>query len=409
MFAHLKRQSVRPLSMALVSLIFGLLCTFEATCGAQEMKYLQTEDGRLACVSAEGFPLAHTTQLVGMSGTDQATALPVQLSSALENVDAALKQSGSSLADAVKLNVYLDPTQSNAALQDLLREKFDPQRRPAIAVVETRLPWADQVVAIDAVGVVRQNRPAGAAIQAQVSPEQIGATSLVCPVGPRVYVSGQAEKGDGSLRDATMQTMDSLYKTLRFLGLDKRDVIQVKCFLNPLSQSADTVAALSEFFGAESMPPCILVEWKSALPIEIELIATATNQTGQAQQRMLEVLTPPGMTTPTIYSRLMVVRHPATIYTDGLYPSDPTASGEAQLRSLFGNLKRLLDLSGSDWTHLVKATYYVSSSELSEWHNKVRPDYFNPRLPPAASKAVVTGVGRAEHGITMDFIMVPGE
>jgi enamine deaminase RidA (YjgF/YER057c/UK114 family) len=404
MFELFHPQCVRPLS-----LVVGLLCAFEATCWAQEMKYLQTEDGLLACVSTEGFPLVHTTQLAGTSGPKPATGLAAQFHSALENVDAALKQKGSSLADAVKLNIYLDPTQSDAALQVLLQEKFSGPQRPAIAVVHTQLPHAHQWVAFDAVGIVRHDRPVDPALQVQISPEQIGTSSQVCPVGPRVYVSGQAEKGDGSLRDATLQTLNSLHNTLRFLGLDKRDVIQVKCFLNPMAQSGDSLAALNDFFGPESLPPCCLVEWKSALPIEIELIATATEQTGQAHRRMLEVLTPPGMTTPTIYSRLMIVRHPTTIYTDGLYPSDPTASGEAQLRSLFGNLKRLLDLSGSDWTHLVKATYYVSSSELSEWHNKVRPDYFNPRLPPAASKAVVSGVGRADHGITMDFILVPGE
>ena len=59
--------------------------------------------------------------------------------------------------------------------------------------------------------------------------------------------------------------------------------------------------------------------------------------------------------------------------------------------------------------HLVKATYYVNDDDLNKWHNTVRPDYFSPRRPPAASKASVSGVGRAGHGIAMDFIVVPGE
>lgn len=46
---------------------------------------------------------------------------------------------------------------------------------------------------------------------------------------------------------------------------------------------------------------------------------------------------------------------------------------------------------------------------LSQEHNRVRPDYFSPRRPPAASKANVTGTGKPGHGITMDFIVVPGE
>ena len=59
--------------------------------------------------------------------------------------------------------------------------------------------------------------------------------------------------------------------------------------------------------------------------------------------------------------------------------------------------------------HLVKATYYVNNDDLNKWHNAVRPDYFSPRRPPAASKAVVAGTGRVGQSITMDFIIVPGE
>jgi hypothetical protein len=59
--------------------------------------------------------------------------------------------------------------------------------------------------------------------------------------------------------------------------------------------------------------------------------------------------------------------------------------------------------------HLVKATYFVSDEALSREHNVVRPEYFSPRRPPAASKATVRGVGLPGHGISMDFIVVPGE
>jgi enamine deaminase RidA (YjgF/YER057c/UK114 family) len=114
-------------------------------------------------------------------------------------------------------------------------------------------------------------------------------------------------------------------------------------------------------------------------------------------------------TAPAVYSRLTIARHPITIYTGGLHRADSAAAAESHLSSLFSNLKQTLDASGSDGMHLVKATCYVSTDDLNKWHNAVLPDYFSPRRPPAASKAAVTGTGRAGQGITMDFIIVPGE
>jgi enamine deaminase RidA (YjgF/YER057c/UK114 family) len=203
--------------------------------------------------------------------------------------------------------------------------------------------------------------------------------------------------------------MASLGRTLEFLGLQKSDVVQVKSFLTPMARCSEAEEEIAAFFKDTKAPPCVFVDWVSTLPVEIEMIVSAAGSTALSKGPTVEVRTPPGMTTPAIYSRLTIARHPTTIYVSGLYPADSKATPETQLRSLFTNLKQCLDLSGSDWMHLVKATYYVSDDELNKQHNVVRPDYFSPRRPPAASKAVVSGTGRTGHGITMDFIVVPGE
>lgn len=385
------------------------LCLLANISWGQSMQFLQTEDKSWGCVSTSGYPLVHTTQLTAdESQLAQADGL-AQLEATLHNVDRALQQSGSSLADAVKLNVYVHPEQPTELIRSKIEAHYSPEKRPAIAIVHTQLPAAGQLIAMDAVGVARQAAPASGSAVENRSAWQVGAVSSLCPLGPRVYISGQAERGDNSLANATTETLKSLENTLKFLKLDKQQVLQIKCFLNPMSQVAEAVQALKDFYGASPLPPCSFVQWQSDLPIEIEMIAMASERTGERTDAALEVLTPPGMTTPAVYCRLMIARHPTTIYTDGLYPADPASSGEAQLRSLFANLKRLLDLSQSDWMHLVKATYYVSNSELSDWHNRVRPDYFSPRRPPAASKAAVSGVGSLGHGIMMDMIVVPGD
>jgi enamine deaminase RidA (YjgF/YER057c/UK114 family) len=107
-----------------------------------------------------------------------------------------------------------------------------------------------------------------------------------------------------------------------------------------------------------------------------------------------------------IYSRVARINHGPTIYLSGLYGTNGQDAGK-EVQELFANLKALLEKSGSDLRHLVKATYYVSTEEASQKLNELRPRYYDPLRPPAASKAMVAGVGRAGRGITLDMIAVP--
>ena len=81
-----------------------------------------------------------------------------------------------------------------------------------------------------------------------------------------------------------------------------------------------------------------------------------------------------------------------------------TGDGGVQVREIFRSLKGILQQSGSDFDHLVKATYYVSNDEASNKLNEIRPQFYKPDRPPAASKAKVRGVGMLEKTVTMDII-----
>ena len=82
-----------------------------------------------------------------------------------------------------------------------------------------------------------------------------------------------------------------------------------------------------------------------------------------------------------------------TIFIGDLSGS-PNSSADEQAKEPFDNLSDLLAKTGSDLKHLVKATYYVTDDEVSKAHNAIRPTYYDPQRPPAASKALVTGTGR---------------
>lgn len=357
-----------------------------------EIQCLEPSGGASKAVIVGPVPLAHTSQVMAADGV----TLSGQTRATLEALGAALKSGGSSLEQTVKLNVYITQDSAAPEVEAVLAATFSGGNKPAVSVVTTPLPSPQALVAMDAVGVS----------DGKANP---GSSCAVLPVGTRLYISGQAEKGDGTLAGATTETLLSLGRTLDFLGLEKKHVVQLKSFLTPMANVAAAEKAIAGFFEGTPVPPCVYVEWQSSLPIEIEMIVSTQGNADLAAGPAVEVRTPPGMTTPAVYSRLTIARHPVTVYTGGLYPADPEAPPESQLRSLFTTLKETLDATGSDWMHLVKATYYVSDDELNQWHNKVRPDYFSPRRPPAASKATVAGTGRTGQGIMMDFIVVPGD
>jgi enamine deaminase RidA (YjgF/YER057c/UK114 family) len=189
-----------------------------------------------------------------------------------------------------------------------------------------------------------------------------------------------------------------------------------------MSDSAVVEREVAAFFGERPVPPLVLVEWRSSptTPIEIELIAWGgMNNSGDA----VEYLTPPSMTASPIYSRVARIHHTQTIYVSGLVgapdtnpkpergPSDidpnSASAAEREVKECFASLDRILKQAGSDFRHLVKATYYVSTDSASRKLNELRPNYYDPHRPPSASKAMVAGVGRLGLGLTMDMIAVP--
>ena len=150
-------------------------------------------------------------------------------------------------------------------------------------------------------------------------------------------------------------------------------------------------------------PPLVFIEWKSELPIEIELVAKAPPAPAGAPP--VEFLTPPGVKPSPLFARVVRVNRGDRIFTAGLYAAQP-GTGEAQVLSIFEQLQSILQQTGGDMRHLAKATYYVSDDDASKQLNVLRPKFYDPQRPPAASKAMVPGVGHAERSIAIDMIGV---
>lgn len=363
--------------------------------------------GSSGAVVVGDVPLLYTGQILPAfpqnKAADAAPDLDAQLNSVFETLQELLKSERLGLEQTVKLNVYAASDNLAENVRRDLANRFRDLPVPAVSYVTGRLPDPKALVALDA--VVAMN---AAAAEQRRFPRAIAKNGLrraplaVQPAGPRVYISGQAE-GAPDMAEATKKTMQSLEKTLKFLELELDDVVQIKSFLGPMTNVADARAEIEAFFNGRTVPPLVFVEWTSSLPIEIELIATSPRR--ERPQEPIEFVTPPGMTASPVFCRVTRVNAPETIFVSGLSGQEGAEPAQ-EVEQIFGTLRMLLLAAGSDLRHLAKATYYVSTDDASNRLNEIRPKLYDPRRPPAASKAMVSGTGMPRRTITIDMIAV---
>ncbi len=362
------------------------------------------KSGSSGAVRVDAFGLIHTEQAlpVDENGRLRGQSIAEQFDTILSRLDAAGQHAGAGLDRCVKLNVYLCDNADADVVRTILARRFNGAHKPAVCYVTTKLSLAEARVAADA--VIATTRQPQSSVERHSAQGQRAACAVLSP-GGRAYISGQAEPGD--ITTATRQTLESLRESLRFMHLDLSHVAQIKSFLTPVSDVSIVEREIRSFFGEQTAPPLVFVEWISGvtIPVEIELIATVPPDALPANAPPVEYLTPPGMTSPPIYSRITRVNSLQTIYVSGLYGSNNNSA--QQVRDAFQQLTQLLEPAGSDLRHLVKATYYVSDEQVSAQLNAQRPNYYDPQRPPAASKALVSGVGRNDRSLTLDMIAVP--
>ncbi len=348
--------------------------------------------------------LAHTAQFIPDAGATLTGGLRGQCRDVLRKVDVALKQAGSALAQIVKLNVCLRRDEDREAVERELLKAFDVGRRPALSFVTGFLRVDDALVALDAVAVtsVAGTRAVWSRSSPTIREGALGAHVAILPEGRRVYISGQAVR-DKTITASTRKTMVQLGETLRFLNLGFENVVQVKSFMQPMSSVAEVAGEIAKFFPEGTMPPQVFVEWVSTSPIEIELIVAG----GPERSRLdpVEFLTPTGMKASPVFSRIARINSGPMIYVAGQY-GDSGSVGEAEMATVFESLRKILEANGSDLRHMAKATYYVSNNDSSSQLNAYRPKVYDPKRPPAASKAMVRSVGRNGHAVTLDMIAV---
>lgn len=395
--------------LLLTVLITGSASVFAQKKESPMIKQIQPSvtTGSSKAVVIDNAPLAHTAQFLPLNKNGKVIGkenISKQVNQVFKNIASALKQANSDIDKIVKLNIYISRNELKPEIEKQLSSKFKKGIKPAVSFVTGNLSNADADIAMDVIAVsdLRSDK-----VSYFHSPSVFGKSSsahvAVLPVAGVTYVSGQADKGD--LTQATRGTIKQLDATIKHLRIAKEDVIQIKCFVQPMSDISIVEKEFASFFEGKTVPPMVFVDWVSQNPvIEIELIAASPAGTSKPHEQ-LSFITPPGMTASPVYSKVTQINYGKKIYISGTYGTTVNDSGK-QTAEIFQSLKEVLRESGSDFAHLAKATYYVSDNTASVALNDIRPGFYDPKRPPAASKAMVKGVGINGMGINIDMIGV---
>ncbi len=305
---------------------------------------------------------------------------------------------GTSLDHVARLHVYVADASVAASIDRLLAERFAGPT-PAVTLVESRMPHAGVLVAMDAVAATMRPQPSGTPARLLVeglAPAGGGAHVAVQPEGAFVIVSGRAAPGE--FEAAVRATLDQLRGDLQAVGLGFGHVVQVKSFLSDMTRMDRLQQLVAGAFEGVA-PPQVVTEWRDgSLPVEIELVATAPGASGGGER--LTFVEP----IASRYSRVARVFAGRPIFVSGLTGTSDAPA--AQVREVFAQLARVLATAGSDMRHIAKATYYVSDKSADQEINVIRPSIYDAARPPAASKISVPGTGRAGRGTVIDVIAV---
>ncbi|MCL4207246.1 MAG: RidA family protein [Pirellulaceae bacterium] len=376
---------------------------------APAIRHLGAADspGSTRAVVVEGYPLVHTRQILPLDSKGQLVgqeAVEKQIEQVLDNLTAVLQSAGSGLDRLVRLNVYADSPETVALARERLNERIQAEVRPVITAVQSPLPLPAALIAMDAVGTTDGKTETVTLQRCEaVAGDPDCADFAVLPVGGVAYLSGHPDKSP-TAAEATAKSMNALLQIVEQLGLDRSHIVHLKVFVQP-AQSADPVLReLKTVFPQRLTPPFTIVEWIASAPVEIEMIVHRP-VTGEANAEAVSYYTPPGVKPSPTFSRVAVVPAGRQIYIAGL-TSRAAGDGEAQVRDVFDQLQQILPEADSDLRHLVKATYYVSDDDASTKLNDLRPEFYDPQRPPAASKATVHGVGVADRTLGIDMIAV---
>ena len=345
------------------------------------------QTGTSAAVVVDNVPLTHTSQVFPFNKAGDIIGkndIPAQIRQVFKNAEVILEDSNSDFDHIVKLNIHVSSEKYIPQIKRQLALKFPGKTKPAVTYLIYKL-WNGADIAMDIVAVSKTTKKNVRYFSKNTAYRSFTTKAAVLPAGGVTYISGQAIKGP--LQPGTHGTLQQLDASLKYLGIDKRDVVQIRAFMNTTADINVVEKELAAYFGEAPIPPVVYVEWLSKeYEIEIELIAASPKATTQ-RDTTVTFLDLPGMAHSPVYSKATQLNFGKRVYFSALYGTTLN-DANAQTEEIFLVLKNLMHAAGCDFTHLAKATYFHTTDAGSLALNTIRPQYYYPKQAPAASKAM---------------------
>jgi 2-iminobutanoate/2-iminopropanoate deaminase len=299
--------------------------------------------------------------LIYVSGTlGSGGDVKAQTKQVLDNISAALKTAGSSLANAASMTVYLKNQSDFAAMNEVYRTYWtkDPPARTTVMV-----PLLNEgLVEISAVAVPDGGeRVVVNPSDWMVSPNpysygiRSGNTLFLAGLISRNGKDNSTIKGD--MKEQTKTVLDNAGAVLKAGGMTFADVVSSRIYVTDTAAFQDMNAVYRTYFPTD--PPARATV-KTALTsndyvVEITMIAVRGPKTA--------ITTPtedgkPGTKNPNLSSAIRVGNR---LYLSGILGNTPANKGDVkgQAAETMARIGRTLKAAGFDWSHLVEGMVYL--------------------------------------------------
>ena len=332
---------------------------------------------RREAVVADGLIYVSALAGTGDDGKLAGADVAAQVRRALERLKHILESSGSSIAQAVNVNVFLARASDFDAMNAVYREVF-ADKPPTRTTVAVDLPGGE-LVEISAVAV-----PNGAPRETMLpsgwmkSPRPY---SYIVRAGDLVFLSGlvsrrgtddQVVPGPAQLQTTTI--LDNARTLLKTAGLTLADVVSARVFVTDDSLFDGMNGVYATYFPTQ--PPARATAVTGLMGqdamVEISLIASVTPK---------EVIGP--LLSPTLPVST-AIRAGRRVFLAGVVGNTDANLDDAaaQTRETLTRIGRTLDTAGLSFADVVDSTVYLPDLSQSTKINGVYREFF-PKEPPA--------------------------
>jgi enamine deaminase RidA (YjgF/YER057c/UK114 family) len=352
--------------------------------------------------------------VAGLIGTDAKGAIAkgdikAQTKQTLDNISATLKASGSSLANAASVLVYLRSASDFAAMNEVYSTYWakDPPARTTVIVTQP-LANPDGIVEISMVAV--PNGGERVVVHPSDWIKSPSPYSYGIKTGNTLFLAGLVSRNGkdnstvkGDITAQTKTVLDNGAAILKQAGMSFADVVSSRIYLTDETTFQAMNAAYRTYF--PTMPPArATVKAGLAGPdYVVEITMVAVKDAGRKAITTPNADGTPGTANPNLSAGIQVGNR---LYVAGLTGNTPANKGDVkgQTAEVLARASRTLKAAGFEWSHVVDGVVYLTDMSKFQDMNAAYREVFTKDFPARAT--VGTGLMGADANVEIMFTAV---